>query len=202
MKLLVGFFKNLTGQVNQDGNLAISLIVASLPITAVGLLAKSFVENELRTAGVIAITTIVFGFVLYVADRFGTRSKNTTELSLTHAIAIGAAQCLALIPGTSRSGITISAALALGYQREAASKISFLLSIPTILGASSLLLLDLIDSPLSVEWGKLAMGMLVSGVTAYACIKLFITTIERIGFLPFVIYRLLLGIALAYFIWM
>ena len=94
----------------------------------------------------------------------------------------------------------MTTALALGYRREAASRISFLLSIPTILGASLLLLLDLIAEQNPVEWGDLGLGMLVSGITAYLCIKLFLSFIEKVGFLPFVIYRLALGLGLAVFI--
>ena len=201
MSLLFGCFQTLSGEPNQEGNLAINLIVASLPIVFVGLLIKSFVENELRSAAVITITTIVFGVLLYAADRWSRRHRETSELTMTHAAMIGAAQCLALIPGTSRSGVTITAALALGYQREAASRISFLLSIPTILGASLLLLLDLLRSSHAVDWDTLAIGMVVSGITAYLCIQLFLSFIEKIGFLPFVIYRLALGLALGFIVW-
>jgi undecaprenyl-diphosphatase len=200
MSLLQGFFQTLIGKPNQEGRLALNLIAASLPIVVVGLLIKNLVENDLRSAMVITVTTIVFALVLYAADLLGKRRRDTSELTLVHALAIGAAQCLALMPGTSRSGITMTTALALGYHREAASRISFLLSIPTILGASLLLLLDLIAEQNPVEWGDLGLGMLVSGITAYLCIKLFLSFIEKVGFLPFVIYRLALGLGLAVFI--
>ncbi len=201
MTLLGGLWNKLIGSADQDGDFAIHLIAASIPIVIIGLLAKDLVQNELRSAAVIAVTTILFGIVLYVADLRGRRTRVSTELNLTHALMIGLAQCLALIPGTSRSGITMTAALFLGYEREAASRISFLLSIPTILGASVLLLIDLGQSTASVAWDQLLTGMAVSGITAYLCIRLFLETIEKIGFLPFVIYRLIVGFALAYFIW-
>ncbi len=201
LDLLVGLLKKLGGNPNADGDFAVNLIAASIPIVVIGLLAKNLVQNELRSAAVIAVSTIVFGIVLYAADRLGQRSRQSSELNLSHAIMIGFAQCLALIPGTSRSGITMTAALFLGYERQAASRISFLLAIPTILGASLLLLLDLANSVAPVAWDQLLIGMSVSGVTAYLCIRLFLETIEKIGFLPFVIYRLVVGLALAYFIW-
>lgn len=200
--LLLGFFQQVSGKRNAEGQFAIQLIVASLPIIAIGLLLKSLVENELRTAEVIAYSTVIFGIVLYIADRMSKRQLAENELTLSHALLIGVAQCLALIPGTSRSGITMSAALALGYTRQSASRISFLLSVPTILGASVLLIRDLVITNASVPWTQLGIGMFVSAVTAYLCIRLFLDVIERIGFLPFVIYRLALGGALMWYLYL
>jgi undecaprenyl-diphosphatase len=200
--LLLGFFQQVSGKRNAEGQFAIQLIVASLPIVAMGLLLKSLVENELRTAEVIAYSTVIFGIVLYIADRMSKRQLAENELTLSHALLIGVAQCLALIPGTSRSGITMSAALALGYTRQSASRISFLLSVPTILGASVLLIRDLVITNASVPWTQLGIGMFVSAVTAYLCIRLFLDVIERIGFLPFVIYRLALGGALMWYLYL
>ena len=202
MLLLTGFLQSLAGNQSEDGRLAVNLLIASLPIVAFGLLLKSLVEGELRSASVIAISTIIFGLVLMWSDHIGRRQRNDRELTWTHALVIGFAQCLALIPGTSRSGITMTAALALGYTRQAASRISFLLAVPTILGASVLLLRDLVivDSP--VNWNQLGISMLVSGITAYLCIRFFLGFIDRIGFMPFVIYRLALGVALGLFLWL
>jgi undecaprenyl-diphosphatase len=200
--LLLGFFQQVSGKRNAEGQFAIQLIVASLPIVAMGLLLKSLVENELRTAEVIAYSTVIFGIVLYIADRMSKRQLAENELTLSHALLIGVAQCLALIPGTSRSGITMSAALALGYTRQSASRISFLLSVPTILGASVLLIRDLVITNASVPWTQLGIGMFVSAVTAYLCIRLFLDVIESIGFLPFVIYRLALGGALMWYLYL
>lgn len=201
MSLLTGFIQNLSGTPNEEGRLASNLIIASLPIVFIGLLLKSLVEGELRSAGVIAVSTVVFGVVLYVADKVGNKQRHDQELSWLHALVIGFAQCLALIPGTSRSGITMSAALALGYTRQAASRLSFLLSVPTILGASVLLLKDLATMDVAVNWLQMGMGMVTAGVTAYLCIRLFLDFIDRIGFMPFVIYRLVLGTALAIYLW-
>jgi undecaprenyl-diphosphatase len=202
MLLLTGFLQSLAGNHNEDGRLAVNLLIASLPIVAFGLLLKSLVEGELRSASVIAIATIIFGLVLMWSDHISRRERNDRDLTWTHALVIGFAQCLALIPGTSRSGITMTAALALGYTRQAASRISFLLSVPTILGASVLLLRDLIIVDTPVNWNQLGISMLVSGITAYLCIRFFLGFIDRIGFMPFVIYRLALGFALGLFLWL
>lgn len=201
ISLLKGFLQTVSGNKTSEGMFAIYLIAASLPIVIVGLAAKDLVAGELRSAAVIAVSTIVFGIILYVADAYGRKQSNSQDLSLRHALVIGFAQCLALVPGTSRSGITMTAALFLGYHREAASRISFLMAVPTILGASVLLLNDLVETSAPVDWNTLALGMVISGITAYLCIKFFLKAIERIGFLPFVIYRLALGLALAYFVW-
>ena len=200
--LLRGFIQNIAGKPNEDGRLAINLLIASLPIVIVGLLLKSLVEGELRSAGVIATSTIVFGVVLFLADKFSSSHRSDQELTWLHALVIGLAQCLALIPGTSRSGITMSAALALGYTRQAASRMSFLLSVPTILGASVLMLKDLATIDVAVNWSQLATGMVAAGITAYLCIRLFLGFIDRIGFMPFVLYRLVLGSALAAYLWL
>ena len=142
------------------------------------------------------IPAVVFGALLWAADAFGKRQFSLVRLGVLGAIFIGLAQALALIPGTSRSGITITAALALGYRREDAARFSFLLSIPVILGAGLLKTKDLIEQQLAVDWGMMALGVVVSAVTAYLTIVFFIRLLERIGMLPFVVYRLILGVAL------
>ena len=109
---------------------------------------------------------------------------------------IGCAQALALFPGTSRSGITMTAALMLGLSREASARFSFLLSIPVIVLACGLETIELIESKVAVDWLHMAAGVLLSGISAYLCIHFFLSFIKRIGMQPFVVYRLLLGIAL------
>ncbi len=113
---------------------------------------------------------------------------------------IGLAQCLALIPGTSRSGITMTAGLIVGLSREAAARFSFLLAMPTILGAALLAGLDLAASPVPVRWGQVALGFAASALAAYACIRFFLALLERTGFGPYVVYRLVLGTALLAFL--
>ena len=121
------------------------------------------------------------------------KKLNSTDINWKQALLIGLSQCLALIPGTSRSGITMTTALLAGFTREDASRISFLISIPAIAGASSLKMLDLVSSTIHVDWNFFLLGALVAMISAYICIKLFLDVINRIGFLPFVIYRFALG---------
>jgi len=109
---------------------------------------------------------------------------------------VGCAQAVALIPGTSRSGITMTAGLMLGLSREAAARFSFLLSIPVITLAGGLLMIDLLQSSAPVDWPKIALGTGIATLSAYSCIHIFLTLIEKIGFLPFIVYRIILGVVL------
>ena len=166
--------------------------VATIPIVVVGFLFKTLIESHLRSTTLIAATTIAFGIVLWLADRH--RGEGTTP-SYLQATLIGLAQAVALVPGTSRSGITIAAALALGLTRHAAARFSFLLSIPAIVGAAIYTVLDAgPETPL--PWPDLGLGFVLAGASAFACIALFIRFVERIGMAPFVVYRVLLGLAL------
>lgn len=166
---------------------------ATLPVVVAGFLFKDSVEGSLRSLTTIAWATIIFGLVLALADRFRGEKINITWLQ---ALLIGLAQVLALIPGTSRSGITISAALLLGLSRTSAARFSFLLSIPTIAGAALLTTVDLLAAPESARWLDLFLSAALSGISAYLCISAFIALVERTGMLPYVIYRLLLGCGL------
>lgn len=166
------------------------IAVATAPIVVAGFLLKDWVETELRSVLVIAATTIAFGLLLGYADlRHGQRET----VSWRDAVIVGLMQVLALVPGTSRSGITITAALLLGLSRVSAARFSFLLSIPTIAGAALLAGLDLLEAGNDAHWGSLATAALLSGSAAYLCIAAFIALVERTGMLPYVIYRLLLG---------
>ncbi|NCP64733.1 MAG: undecaprenyl-diphosphate phosphatase [Paraglaciecola sp.] len=185
---------------SQDSKLAWWIIVATIPAIIVGYLLKDFVEGYGRSALVIASTTIIFGLLLWYADRTAKLTKSMADMSWKNAILIGIAQAIAVIPGTSRSGITMTAGLMLGLDRESAARFSFLLSIPVILGAGLLATVDLISSPALVDWLALLTGALISFVCAYTCIFLFLAWISRIGMLPFVIYRLLLGTVLLVYV--
>ena len=177
-------------------DLGLKLALATIPTAIVGLVFKDFIEAELRTLTVIATTTILFGLLLWWADR-----KNGTheDIGWGAAALIGLAQVLALIPGTSRSGITITAALLLGLSRTRAASFSFLLAIPTIAGAQLLLTLDLLELGVG-NWSELISGGVMSGITAYLCIHYFIALVDRTGMLPYVIYRLILGTLLFAFV--
>ncbi|HEY7774431.1 MAG TPA: undecaprenyl-diphosphate phosphatase [Marinagarivorans sp.] len=191
--LLQAWFGQFTGRQSDDNTrLAWFIIAATIPAGVIGLLLKDFIEINLRSILVIAATTIIFGLLLWFADTKNKGAKRLVELTLAGALIIGLAQALALIPGTSRSGITMTAALLLGFAREDSARFSFLLSIPIIVLSAGLLSLDLLSAT-SVDWQALIIGILVSSISAYACIYFFLAFINRLGMLPFVVYRLVLG---------
>lgn len=171
--------------------------VATIPVVVVGFLFKTPIESHLRSTSIIAVTTILFGLALWLADR---RRGDRTTPSYLQATLIGLAQAIALVPGTSRSGITIAAALALGLARPAAARFSFLLAIPAIVGGAVYTAIDAgPDTPL--PWIDLGLGFAIAGTSAFACIAMFIRFIERTGMTPYVVYRVLLGIALLTIPW-
>ncbi|NBB93751.1 MAG: undecaprenyl-diphosphate phosphatase [Gammaproteobacteria bacterium] len=179
-----------------DSRLAWWIIIATLPAVVFGFLFKDLAEEGLRAIWIMAAALILFGLLLGWADWRGRRALDEYQLGLKAVLVIGFAQVLALIPGTSRSGITITAALFMGLNREAASRFSFLLSIPVIAGATVLGLDDLLAAGRATPWGLLMLGFLVSAVSTYACIHYFLAFIRRIGMQPFVIYRVVLGLML------
>ena len=173
------------------------LTVATVPAVGAGL-ALSDRMDALRTLPVIATTTLLFALLLWVADRRVSRDAADHVGAWSVALLVGLAQAVALVPGTSRSGITITAGLLLGLSRAAAARFSFLMSIPVIAGAGLLQALDLVASPEPVAWSLLAGATLVAALSAYTCVALFLALIERVGMLPFVLYRLGLGVALLF----
>lgn len=183
-----------------DSRLAWAVILGSIPVAVAGLLFHDLVDTALRSPLVIAWATIGFGLLLWLADVVGRRLRSEHQIGWRDVLVIGLAQALALIPGTSRSGITMTAGLLMGLTRQAAARFSFLLSIPAILMAGGYKTLQLIEHG-GMEWTPLLLGVLLSALTAYLCIHWFLKVLDRIGMLPFVIYRLLLGVALLYLFW-
>ena len=175
------------------------LIVATLPAVWVGYWIDKYWVGHLRSVEVIACATVFFGLLLAVADKCSRATAKT--ITLYAALLIGLAQVLALIPGTSRSGITMTAALFLGFHRQLAARFSFLLSIPLILAATSLKTMQLITDANRVDWWSLVIVTALSGISAFVCIHWFLQWINRIGFMPFVYYRLLLGAVLFAFLY-
>ncbi len=169
------------------------IVLATLPAGAAGLLLELTVPGGLRSPLLIAGATVGFGLLLWWADAASNQSRDESGIGIKDAIYIGLAQALALIPGTSRSGITITAGRALGLSRAAAARFSFLLSIPVIVLAGGAKLWSAIGAAEATPWGALLLGTLVAFVSAYVCIHFFLKIITRISLLPFVIYRLLLG---------
>lgn len=176
-----------------ESRLAWAVLLGTIPVGLAGLLLGDVIENHLRSPLVIAATTIIFGLMLGWADWQSKQQRDEHRLGLFDILFIGIAQAIALIPGTSRSGITITAGLMLGLTRQAAARFSFLLSIPVIVLAGGLKTIELVQSTLKTDWFALIMGIGLSAISAYICIHLFLKIIEKVGMWPFVIYRLILG---------
>lgn len=197
--IISGCIGQLSGRgTNDSSRLGWQLLIGTLPVIIVGFLAKDVVDEYLRTTLVIAIATMLFGLLLWWSDWKSTGHNSLKHLTWKTALFIGFAQILALVPGTSRSGITMTAALLCNLDRESSSRFSFLLSIPVIAGAGLLLFLDLLQQQV-VNWVELAYAMSVAGFIAFVSIHFFLTTIKNLGFMPFVIYRLILGAVLFLF---
>ena len=189
----------LAGRPNTEySKLAWAVVIGTIPLGIGGVLMKVAVGGELRSPLVIASTTIIFGLLLGWADHVGKRDRDEHSLSWKDALMIGGSQILALIPGTSRSGITITTGLMLGLTRTAAARFSFLLSIPAIILPGILLGADLAESSDPIHWRSFILGAVLSAVFAYICIRLFLTMIQSIGMTVFVVYRLVLGVFLFY----
>jgi undecaprenyl-diphosphatase len=158
------------------------------------------VDLFLRNIEVIASATIFFAFILYISTRFNSSKNDISLITYKQSFVIGLAQCLALIPGTSRSGITISAGLMLGMDNKTASKFSFLLAVPTIGAIACYQFLSLDLSSFLATFKQNLIGALISFIVAYFTIDFFIKFIDRIGFIPFIIYRIILGLGLFFLI--
>lgn len=190
-----------TRTLDDESRLALFVVSGTVPAVIIGYFIKDYVELYLRTILVIALASIIFGLLLAYIDKREQLSrsvkKQLAEMNLNRSLFIGFAQALAFIPGTSRSGITITAALALGFSRTESLRFSFLLSIPLIVAGALLSAKDLMDAHASISvWKDMALAMLISGVSALASIHFFMKWVERVGMMPFVIYRVILGVLL------
>ncbi|HEY9049899.1 MAG TPA: undecaprenyl-diphosphate phosphatase [Gammaproteobacteria bacterium] len=181
---------------DQDARLAWAVLLGTIPVGLAGLLFKGFIETNLRSAFVIASATLVFGLLLWWADARGRGERSEYSIGWKDILVIGVAQAFALIPGTSRSGVTMTAALMMGLSRQASARFSFLLSIPVIVLAGGLTTLDYLKQASLGDMNPLLIGALLSGLSAYFCIHLFLKLLERIGMMPFVIYRIILAVFL------
>ncbi len=173
--------------------LACSIAIATIPVGIAGVLGNHIIATYFRSPIVIAITTILFGILLGIATVVAKQKRNEYSLTWRDAIFIGAAQAIALIPGTSRSGITLTAGLFAGLTRAAAARFSFLMSIPVIILAASIQCVTLYKQPEPIDFQALGIGLIVAAISGYLCIDVFLKLLDRYGLMPFVIYRLILG---------
>ena len=195
LKLISAWFGSLLGKgFNDEAKLAWYVGLGTIPVGLVGISLSDAMQETLRSPLVIAAATIVFALLLWWADKRAKEQRDT--ITLLDAVVVGLCQAIALIPGTSRSGITITAGLLLGLKREYAAKFSFLLSIPVIALAGSLKALELYQSGFDILWGFMFIGAVVSAVVAYLSIAWFLKLLNKISMMPFVWYRLVLGIVL------
>ena len=202
LEILCGWYQQVIGgRVTSAGRLGWLVVLATGPALIAGALLNHVIESLFRSPILIGFTTLVFGLVLWWADTKGRGTITLNDLKWHHALLIGIAQVIALVPGTSRSGITLSAGLALGLGRSDAAQFSFLMSIPVIVAAGTLKLSDLSQSTVPVDWVVFAVGALVAAVSALAVIAGFLRVIERVGVLPFVIYRVALGALIFFWFW-
>ncbi len=195
-KMFIEWVGSFKGKHTNDSRLAWGILVGTIPVGLVGLTFKNYIENNLNTPLVIAATAIIFGLLLGYADRVGKHEHDEHHMSWREIILIGCAQAVALIPGTSRSGITMTAALLLGMTPKASARFSFLLSIPVIVLAGGLEAADYLTVATASDMKYMLIGAVISALTAYATIHFFLKLLERIGMMPFVIYRIILGIVL------
>ncbi|PKM35908.1 MAG: undecaprenyl-diphosphatase [Gammaproteobacteria bacterium HGW-Gammaproteobacteria-10] len=195
LTIIAAWFGSLTAKgASDDSRLAWYVVLGTIPVGLAGLSMPHSLEESLRSPLVIATSTIVFAMLLWASEKFARERR--TVVTLFDALLVGVFQAIALIPGTSRAGITITAGLFSGLQREQAARFSFLLSIPVIALAGMLKAFELFKSDIEVMWDFMAIGAAISCVVAYLTIGWFLKLLNRIGMIPFVWYRLALGIVL------
>lgn len=185
-----------TGGDDASRTLGVTLIIASIPAIVAGALFHNLVEAFLRSPRVIAFATIGFGILLWWADARFAHRKTLQDMKLKPGVMIGLAQVFALIPGTSRSGITITMGRMLGFDASSAARFSFLLSIPIIAAAGIFGLIRMLMYITPIDWFQFGLAIIFSAMAGWFCIAAFLALLERIGLLPFVIYRLALGVVL------
>ncbi|AUG54238.1 undecaprenyl-diphosphate phosphatase [Thalassospira marina] len=197
LAMIIGFFRLFTGRMTPGARMALHIVVATIPVVAVGFyLKESGIEEQMRSVEIIAWTTLVFGIILWVADRVGMTINRIEHMGWAGSIFIGLAQVIALVPGVSRSGITMTAARLMSYERSDAAQFSMLMSIPVILGAGLLAGLDLHKAGNMELNREVMMAIGFSFITALITIAVLMSWLKRASFTPFAIYRILLGAAL------
>jgi undecaprenyl-diphosphatase len=203
---VVGFFlRDLLGMVQAlldparrngpEGRRLVYMIVGTIPVGVAGLLFKHAIEGPLRSLSVIATSLIVVGLLMAFVEKVAPHRRGIDDITMKDALLIGCAQALALIPGTSRSGITLVAAMALGLRRDAAARFSFLLSVPAIAAAGIFELPKVLKTP-NLAGAPLVIGLLVAAVSGYLSIAWLLRFLRTRTTIPFVVYRVAMGAAL------
>lgn len=200
-RIIGKWFQQFSGKVDRsdpDVKMGWLVIIGTIPIVIAGVLFQDLIRDQLRSLWITATVLIVFGVILGIADMLGRRVKTLETTTYRDGLLIGVAQVLALIPGVSRSGATVTMGRALGYERPAAAKYAFFLAVPAVFGAGIYETIQAVSEPSSVGlgWGPTIVATLVAFVVGIAVIKWLMDWISRRSFLPFVIYRIALGAVL------
>lgn len=197
VSLLRGTFDLLRGRANPWGKLAMLIVLATIPAVVLGVILDltGFMDSVRNMPQIVAWNAIIFGALLYLCDRYGHSIRRMSDMTLSPALIIGVAQAIAIIPGTSRSGITMTAARALGFERPEAARFAFLLGIPAIAGAGVLKLGDAVASGETISLDVLLTAVLTFFV-ALGTITILMKLVRHMSFLPFAVYRILLGVLL------
>lgn len=198
-QLIHGGGQVLRGDLSSDqSRLAAGIALATLPAAVAGLLFADWIELNLRSPSVVVVTLAGYAVLLALADRFGAQTRQVSSVSIKDAFLIGLAQALALVPGTSRSGVTITVAMMLGLKRHDAARFSFLLSVPVILLATLYKGVSVLLEGGPIDWGILAIAAAIAAIVAYLSIEFFMRFVNAIGLLPFALYRLVLAGVILY----
>jgi undecaprenyl-diphosphatase len=180
-----------------DARMGWLIIVGSIPIVVLGLLFQDRIETTLRDLRIVAIALVAFSLILYWADRVGAKNRELDQLTVGHGIAFGFAQALALVPGVSRSGGTITMGLFLGYTRAAAARYSFLLAVPAVLGSGFFQAYEALTGDVAgetVEWGPTIVATVIAFAVGLSVIAWLLRYLNRGSFTPFVVYRVVVGL--------
>ena len=194
-RILKAWFASLTKKserANPDAKMGWYVIIGTIPIGIAGLAFKSSIETTARNLWLVAATLIVMGILLGLADRYAKHTKSEADINTKNSVLFGLGQALALIPGVSRSGATITAGLAMGFKRDVAARYSFLLAIPAVFASAALTAGD-ISSDSFVNWPATIVATIVAFVVGYFVIASLMKYLQTRTFLPFVIYRIALG---------
>jgi len=199
VKIIGNWFRSLAGKIprnDPDARMGWLIIIGSIPIVVLGLLFQDQIETTFRSLWIIAGTLIFFGVLLGLADYVGAKKRKLNDLTVGDGVIYGFAQSLALIPGVSRSGGTITAGLFMGYERAAAARYAFLLAIPAVFGSGFYQLAKSWNEPSVFTLGETAVATGVAFLVALGVIAFFMSYISKRSFLPFVIYRIVLGVTI------